>query len=112
MRGDVSNRVGLEVTLIGTRTTGVQGRNIEGMLAKLRVAYELADHLAVFWSAQFLGQNANAILPQAISRKGIFAGIEYTFSPTAEAVARRRDAYDSKDDMPPVVADETTREDK
>ncbi len=112
VRGDVSNRVGLEVTLIGTRTTAVQGRNIEGMLAKLRVTYKLADHLAVFWSAQFLGQNANAILPEAISRKGIFVGMEYTFSPTAEAVARRRDAYDSKDNMPPAFADEATREDK
>ena len=112
VRGDVSNRVGLEVTLAGTRTSGVQGRNIEGMLAKLRVTYKLADHLAVFWSAQYLGQNANAILPESISRKGIFAGMEYTFSPTAEAVARRRDAYESKDTMPPVFADETTRKDK
>ena len=112
VRGDVSNRVGLEITLVGTRTTGVQGRNLEGMLAKLRVTYKLADHFAVFWSAQFLGQNANAILPQAISRKGIFVGMEYIFSPTAEAVARRRDAYDSKDTMPPVFAGETTREGK
>ena len=112
VRGDVSDRVGLEVTLLATRTNGMQGKNIEGMLAKLRVTYKLADHLAVFWSAQFLGQNANAILPEAISRKGIFAGIEYTFSPTAEAVARRRDAYDGKDNPPPVIADETTREEK
>ena len=112
VRGDVSNRVGLEVTLIGTRTTGVQGGNIEGMLAKLRVTYKLADHLAVFWSAQFFGQNANAILPEAISRKGIFAGIEYTFSPTAEEIARRRDAYNSKDNMPTVFGDDTKIEEK
>lgn len=112
VRGDVSNRVGLEVTLVGTRTNGVQGKDLEGMLARLRFSYGLADHCAVFWGAQFLGQNANGILPEAISRKGIFVGIEYKFSPTAEAVARRRDAYNSKDSMPPVFSDKTTREER
>ena len=112
VRGDVSRRVALEVTLIGARTTGAQGGNIDGTLAKVRVTYKLADNLAVFWSAQFFGQNANPILPEAISRKGIFVGMEYTFSPTAEAVARRRDAYDSKDNLPPVPADELTTEEK
>jgi len=112
VKGAVSNRVGLEGTMVATRTSGVPGGNIDGMLAMLKVTYKLADHLAVFWSAQFLAQNANPILPEGISRKGVFAGIEYTFSPTAETIARRRDAYDSKDDMSPVSADETTTEDK
>lgn len=109
---DVSNRVGLELALIGTRTTGLQGKNLKGLMARLRVSYKFADHVAVFWSAQFLGQNANELLPQAISRKGVFAGIEYTFSPTAEAVARRRDEYYSRNRMTSLPVDEKTREDK
>jgi len=111
-KGDVSNRVGLELALIGTRTTGLKGKNLKGMMAHLRVSYKLADHFAVFWSAQFLGQNANELLPQAISRKGVFAGIEYTFSPTAEAVARRRDEYNTKGSTTSISVDEKTREGK
>jgi hypothetical protein len=110
--GDVSNRVGLELALIGTRTTGLKGKNLKGMMARVRVSYKLADHVAVFWSAQFLGQNANELLPEAISRKGVFAGIEYTFSPTAEAVARRRDEYNTKGSTTSILANEKTREGK
>jgi hypothetical protein len=105
--GDVSSRVGLELTLIGTRTSGLQGKNLKGMMARVRVSYKLADHVAMFWSAHFLGQNANELLPQAISRKGVFAGIEYTFSPTAEEVARRRDEYNTRGSMTSLSADET-----
>jgi len=105
--GDVSSRVGLELTLIGTRTSGLQGKNLKGMMARVRVSYKLADHVAMFWSAHFLGQNANELLPQAISRKGVFAGIEYTFSPTAEEVARRRDEYNTRGTMTSLSADET-----
>ena len=111
-KGDVSNRVGLELTLIGTRTTGLKGKELKGMMARVRVSYKMADHLAVFWSAHFLGQNANELLPEAISRKGVFVGIEYTFSPTAEAVARRRDEYNTKRSVTSILTDEKTREDK
>ena len=110
--GDISSRVGLEYTLIGTRTTGLEGRNLKGLMTRLRLSYKLADHVAVFWSAQFLGQNANELLPTAISRKGVFAGIEYTFSPTAEAVARRRDAYNTKGIKTSIAVDEKAKEDK
>jgi hypothetical protein len=110
--GDISSRVGLEFTLIGTRTTGLEGRNLKGLMTRLRLSYKLADHFAVFWSAQFLGQNANELLPNSISRKGVFAGIEYTFSPIAEAVARRRDAYNTKSITTSIAVDEKAKEEK
>jgi hypothetical protein len=81
-------------------------------MTRVRASYKLADHVAVFWSAQFLGQNANELLPTSISRKGVFAGIEYTFSPTAEAVARRRDAYNTKSITTSIAVDEKAKEDK
>ena len=111
-QGDVSSRVVLELTLIGTRTTGLEGKNPKGMMARMRVSYKLADRVAMFWSAHFLGQNTNELLPEAISRKGVFVGIEYTFSPTAEAVARRRDEYNTKGDMTSLSANEKAREGK
>jgi hypothetical protein len=110
--GDISSRVGLEFTLIGTRTSGLKGRNLKGLMTRVRASYKVADHVAVFWSAQFLGQNANELLPNAISRKGVFAGIEYTFSPTAEAVARRRDAYNTRSITTPIAVDEKSKEGK
>jgi len=109
VKGDVSTRVGLEVTLAGTRTSGLQGQNLKGMLAGLRVRYKFADHLAFFWSAQFLGQNANAILPESISRKRVFAGIEYTFSPTPEDIARQKAAYSDSEDKIPVSGNGAAR---
>ena len=109
-RGDLSNRVGLDLALIGTRTTGLKGEDLKGMMARVRVSYKVADHYAVFGTAQFLGQSANELLPTAISRKGVFAGIEYTFTPTAEALARRRDEYNNRGGMTSSSADETTRE--
>jgi hypothetical protein len=98
VRGDVSDRVNVQVTVAATRTTGLVGQDLKGMLAGLRVSYRFADHLAVFWDAQYFSQNANAILPDPISRKRLFAGIEYIFSPSPEQIARQRAAYsDTKD---------------
>ncbi len=112
VKGDLSNRVGLELMLVGTRTTGVKDKNLKGMLARVQVSYKLADHVALFWRGQFLGQNANELIPTAISRKGVFGGIEYTFSPSAEAVARRRDAYNAKGRPRAISSEEETEEDK
>ena len=58
----------------------------------LRVNYKISDHVTAFTSVDLYRQNANAILPTPISRGRYFGGIEFTFSPTPDEVARRREA--------------------
>jgi hypothetical protein len=83
---------GLDTTIMASDTAGTTNyTTLRSAMGGARLNYRISDHVTLFADAGLYRQNANVILPVAISRSRFFGGISYTFSPTPDEVARRKE---------------------
>jgi hypothetical protein len=83
---------GIDTTIMASRTAGATSlTTLRSAMGGLRVNYRISDSVSLFTNLGLYRQNANVILPVPISRSRLFGGIEYTFSPTPDQIARRRE---------------------
>ncbi len=91
--GMISDHWGVEMNVLASRTAGeTDFTTLRSAMGGVRLNYRISDHLTAFVNADLYRQNANVILPIPISRSRFFAGIAYTFSPSPDEIARRREA--------------------
>lgn len=91
MSGYFTEHWGIETLIMASRTNGDHLQALRSAMGGLRVNYRISDHVVAFTSFDLYRQNANAILPVAISRGRYYGGIEYTFSPTPDEINRRKE---------------------
>jgi hypothetical protein len=93
LKGDLSEHWSIETTIMASDTAGTTNfTTLRSAMGGVRVSYKISDHMAFFVNSDLYRQNANVILPVPISRSRFFAGISYTFSPTPDEIARRKEA--------------------
>jgi hypothetical protein len=91
-QGYFTDRWGLDTTIMASDTAGTTNfTTLRSAMGGARLNYRTSDRLTLFADAGLYRQNANVILPVAISRSRFFAGISYTFSPTPDQIARRKE---------------------
>jgi hypothetical protein len=99
---------GIDTTILASRTAGTTDlTTLRSAMGGVRVNYRISDHLSFFVNADLYRQNANVILPVPISRCGFFGGIAFTFSPTPDEIARRREAARSSIRPPSQTTSQT-----
>jgi hypothetical protein len=92
VQGYLTYHWGLEATIMASRTAGTTDfTTLRSAMGGVRVNYRISDSISLFTSVDLYRQNANVILPVPISRSRFFGGISYTFSPTPDQIARRRE---------------------
>jgi hypothetical protein len=83
---------GVDATILASRTAGTTNfTTLRSAMGGVRVNYRISDSISLFTSVGLYRQNANVILPVPISRSRFFGGIAYTFSPTPDQIARRKE---------------------
>lgn len=93
VKGDLSEHWSIETTMMASETSGTTDFNrLRSAMGGVRLSYRISDHVSLFVNTDLYRQNANVILPVPISRSRFFAGISYTFSPTPDEIARRKEA--------------------
>ncbi len=93
VNGDLSYRWNLETTIMASRTAGTTSlTTLRSAMGGVRLSYRISDHVSFFVTTDLYRQNANVILPVPISRSRFFGGFSYTFSPTPDEIARRKEA--------------------
>jgi hypothetical protein len=93
VKGDLSDHWSVETTIMASETSGdTNFTRLRSAMGGIRLSYRISDHLSFFADTDLYRQNANAILPVPISRSRFFGGISYTFSPTPDEIARRKEA--------------------
>jgi hypothetical protein len=91
-QGYLTYHWGIDTTIMASETAGTTDyTTLRSAMGGVRLNYRLSDHLTLFADAGLYRQNANVILPIAISRSRFFGGISYTFSPTPDQMARRKE---------------------
>jgi hypothetical protein len=92
MQGYFTYHWGIDTTIMASDTAGTTNyTTLRSAMGGARLNYRISDHVTLFADAGLYRQNANVILPVAISRSRFFAGISYTFSPTPDQIARRKE---------------------
>ena len=110
-QGYFSYHWGLDTTIMASNTAGTTNyTTLRSAMGGARLNYRISDHLTLFADAGLYRQNANVILPVPISRSRFFAGISYTFSPTPDEIARRKEQARSgaKPQPPSAVSENST----
>jgi hypothetical protein len=91
-QGYLTYHWGLDTTIMASDTAGTTNyTTLRSAMGGARLNYRISDHVTLFVDAGLYRQNANVILPVPISRSRFFAGISYTFSPTPDQIARRKE---------------------
>ncbi len=106
-QGYFTDHWGLDTTIMASNTAGTTSyTTLRSAMGGARLNYRISDHLTLFADAGLYRQNANVILPVPISRGRFFAGISYTFSPTPDEIARRKEQARSgaQPQAPPVAS--------
>jgi hypothetical protein len=96
LRGNLTDRWGVETTFLAAET-GSGPQALRSAMGGVRVNYRVSEHLLVFGSVDVYRQNANPLFPLSIARQRSFGGIEYTFSPTPDEIARQKEQSRSRD---------------
>jgi hypothetical protein len=101
VRGQFTERWGLNLRGMATRNTSGGGRAARILLGRARLDYRLTDRLIPFVSVDFFHQNVNSFLNFPLARKRYFGGLDIILSnPREAAIASRR----------PVKTDDNTDE--
>jgi hypothetical protein len=104
-QGYLTYHWGIDTTIMASDTSGTTNyTTLRSAMGGARLNYRISDHLTLFADAGLYRQNANVILPVAISRSRFFGGISYTFSPTPDQIARRKEAARSGMQAPSAPA--------
>ena len=88
----------MEALILAAHTGGDRNQALRSAMGGLRVNYRISEHVTAFTSVDLYRQNANVILPTPISRGRYFGGIEFTFSPTPDEIARRKNAMRNRNE--------------
>ena len=96
LRGYLTDHWGVETTFLAAET-GSGPQTLRSAMGGVRVNYKVSEHVRLFGSVDVYRQNANPLFPVSIARQRSFGGIEYTFSPTPDEIARQRDQSRSRD---------------
>ncbi len=97
VRGQLTQRFGVNVHGLVTRNSPSGGRTPRTLLGRARLDYRLTDRFIPFVSMDFFHQNVNSFLNFPLARKRYFGGLDIVLANPREAViASRR----------PVKADE------
>lgn len=89
IRGNLTERWAVESTFLASETGGGT-QTLRSAMGGVRVNYKISDHLMIFGSVDVYRQSANPLMPVSIARHRSFGGIEYTFSPTPDEIARQK----------------------
>jgi hypothetical protein len=89
--GNITRRLATEVLLMGSRSTIGGADPLHSLSSGVRLTYGITEHMAVFAAANFYGQDPNEIYGRSISRGRYVGGLQFTFSPSPDAVNRKLD---------------------
>jgi len=96
LRGYLTDHWGVETTFLAAET-GSGPQTLRSAMGEVRLNYKVSEHLLLFGSVAVYRQNANPLFPVSIARQRSFGGIEYTFSPTPDEIARQKEQSRSRD---------------
>lgn len=89
--GNLSRRVGLELSVAGSRNhSPVFDQDLEALSGRARLDFGLTDRVRVFVNAERYHQNVNQLLDLPVARRTYFAGIEIALSRLPSATNRSR----------------------